>query len=481
MKKLWAFLTKDIPFLPYYQTSMFKFFLGKNFCGNHLVLLLLTPTFCIAFQLQAKAAVDCPIALDRVFLKKANNNQLELNISTGGSLTVDSSNLQNGYSFRILDPNARIEQTNLGSQDQDKCKYQVELTQALKEKFPRLLSGNKQATYFWISKKNLLDFPKYSLVEDSLQKLLLFQIIQTVIIIGGLVLAIVFVVANEKQRRVIRDEKKKSDQTLRELSDIIRDEKKKSDQTLQDLPDKINTFSTKLNRFGNDISIIHYSIQDLSALVKEEFLKIVKISKKGTDKNEEIIPVKPIESQLSLFPSTSQELNQQELNQQELNQQELNQQELNQQELNQQELNQQELNQQAEWTELVEQFNSRNTNYFENSKHRFLSLTKASVESSVGRNMRRTLQFEISPDNSSPAFLQVELDNNQWLIPNILSSSFERSFNNLVTTDYLRKNAGIFTVLNTNSLIKSQLVRPAKLIEIMTGVWQVAEPGEFRQ
>ena len=451
MKKLWAFLTKDIPFLPYYQTSMFKFFLGKNFCGNHLVLLLLTPTFCIAFQLQAKAAVDCPIALDRVFLKKANNNQLELNISTGGSLTVDSSNLQNGYGFRILDPNARIEQTNLGSQDQDKCKYQVELTQALKEKFPRLLSGNKQATYFWISKKNLLDFPKYSLVEDSLQKLLLFQIIQTVIIIGGLVLAIVFVVANEKQRRVIRDEKKKSDQTLRELSDIIRDEKKKSDQTLQDLPDKINTFSTKLNRFGNDISIIHYSIQDLSALVKEEFLKIVKILKKGTDKNEEIIPVKPIESQLSLFPSTSQELNQQELNQQ------------------------------AEWTELVEQFNSRNTNYFENSKHRFLSLTKASVESSVGRNMRRTLQFEISPDNSSPAFLQVELDNNQWLIPNILSSSFERSFNNLVTTDYLRKNAGIFTVLNTNSLIKSQLVRPAKLIEIMTGVWQVAEPGEFRQ
>jgi hypothetical protein len=135
----------------------------------------------------------------------------------------------------------------------------------------------------------------------------------------------------------------------------------------------------------------------------------------------------------------------------------------------------------AEWAELVEQFNSRNTNYFENSKHRFLSLTKASVESSVGRNMRRTLQFEISPDNSSPAFLQVELDNNQWLIPNILSSSFERSFNNLVTTDYLRKNAGIFTVLNTNSLIKSQLVRPAKLIEIMTGVWQVAEPGEFRQ
>jgi hypothetical protein len=134
----------------------------------------------------------------------------------------------------------------------------------------------------------------------------------------------------------------------------------------------------------------------------------------------------------------------------------------------------------AEWAELVEKFNSRNTNYFENSKHRFLRLTKASVESPVGLNMRRTLQFEISPDNSSSAFLQVELDNNQWLVPNILSPSFEKSFNHLVTTDYLRKNAGIFTVLTTNSSIKPQLVRPAKLIEIMTGIWQVAEPGEFR-
>jgi hypothetical protein len=496
MKKLWAFLTKDISFLPYYKTSTFGFFLGKKFCGNHLVLLILTPTFWIACQLQAKA-VDCPIAPDRVFLKKEgdlvfwkkqdgkpltlgfdrnsrllNGNRLE----DGQSLKIfGASKLQNGYSLRVLSPNAKTPTETDPIDSQNDCKYKIELTQDIRDTFQPAKPGDieffkvgdQDATkkklkalfnnekYFWISKKDLQDFPRPQ--QDILQDILLFLKI-LIGIVGIMCARVVFfdsVPSLLKFKNKSPDDKNKNMDDKNESSD---DKSKESSeerridliQVLQDQNDLIKETASKNEQSYKEIL---RELQKIVSFLTVEFSKLLSGIDLNNEKSSEqfrgfvenlwqkmedrIKPLTPEETKKTTEEETKSIENAKPTSDFDVS------------------------DTPAEWSQLVIEFNKKNINYFENAQYSFLSLTEKSKADKPGRDARRIMQFEISPDNSNAYFLRIELTKNDWLIPNILSPRFDEVLYKL--PEYLTNYPEIFGFYGS-----PVLVRPAQLIKLGT-------------
>jgi hypothetical protein len=120
---------------------------------------------------------------------------------------------------------------------------------------------------------------------------------------------------------------------------------------------------------------------------------------------------------------------------------------------------------------IIAKFNSQDKLYFDDSQFHPVKLTKESIQGLVGIDGRRTIRFE-QAEPSQGTYLEFSLDSKNWLIPNITSPYYNQILNQVSA------NPEIFAI-NLGSG-NSQLVRPAKLKSVSSGVWEIAEPGEFQ-
>ncbi len=124
--------------------------------------------------------------------------------------------------------------------------------------------------------------------------------------------------------------------------------------------------------------------------------------------------------------------------------------------------------------ELVKEFNIPNIEYFRYPSFIPLALTKQSIQGDFDSTFSRIIQLEISSDSSQDSYyLKVEIDSENWLIPNITSNRFHTIINSL------NENPEIFVVHPGSGTL--QLVKPAKLKEVSSGIWNIEEPGEFTE
>jgi hypothetical protein len=79
------------------------------------------------------------------------------------------------------------------------------------------------------------------------------------------------------------------------------------------------------------------------------------------------------------------------------------------------------------------------------------------------------VQLVFAQENEA-SYLKIEANQVNWLFPNIFSARVEKIINNLKTS--------IFTV--DYSLNNPQLIKPAKLKEVSSGIWEIDEPGIFQ-
>lgn len=113
---------------------------------------------------------------------------------------------------------------------------------------------------------------------------------------------------------------------------------------------------------------------------------------------------------------------------------------------------------------LIVQFNTQNLDYFQNSQFRFLTLILQQLDNP------QPLQLEECSDPLSAPYLMTQIEEDSWLIPNIISSEIAQVMRTL------GDRPEIFTVVSgTGSLY---LIRPAKLQQIQANSWTIAESGE---
>jgi regulator of replication initiation timing len=130
-----------------------------------------------------------------------------------------------------------------------------------------------------------------------------------------------------------------------------------------------------------------------------------------------------------------------------------------------------------EWEKLVDKFNERKKDHFTNlnPKPQFLKLNDQSIHgkpSTVGS----TIVQLVSSTESEASYLKIEVDQENWLFPNILSTQVDKIISIL--------KPSIFTI--DVSLKNPQLKKPAKLLKKTAKlqdaggeIWEIAERGEF--
>ncbi len=123
--------------------------------------------------------------------------------------------------------------------------------------------------------------------------------------------------------------------------------------------------------------------------------------------------------------------------------------------------------------EVIDRFNYQRPELFHDFEATPLTLTQDAIQGKVGINARRILQLEIPADPSQAPYLKFDLDQTAWLIPNIKSPYISKIMR------LLSENPEVF-VINPGSDIL-QLVKPAKLKETSSGLWEIEEPGIFCQ
>lgn len=125
--------------------------------------------------------------------------------------------------------------------------------------------------------------------------------------------------------------------------------------------------------------------------------------------------------------------------------------------------------------EVILQFNQQDRNYFSDSRFQPLGLSKASSQGvPVGEDGSPIVQLESLSDTSQALFLQIMLDGENWLIPNIISPYIRQIINNL------EEYSEIFSVMESGTG-KLTLIKPAKLKNVDSGLWEIAEIGEFQR
>ena len=121
--------------------------------------------------------------------------------------------------------------------------------------------------------------------------------------------------------------------------------------------------------------------------------------------------------------------------------------------------------------ELITQFNNQNREPFTDSRFQPLKLTQQSLQGQVSLDARKIIQLEVTADSLHTSYLKVEIDQKNWLIPNITSPYISQIMRNL------EEYSEIFIVHPGLSILK--LVMPAKLKNIGFELWEIEEPGIF--
>jgi hypothetical protein len=122
--------------------------------------------------------------------------------------------------------------------------------------------------------------------------------------------------------------------------------------------------------------------------------------------------------------------------------------------------------------QIIENFNNQNNAYFYDSQFVPLGLTQESIRGSVRAGGYSTIQLTSFNDVHKNSFLKIELEEDNWLIPNVTSPYLRRILRNL------EGYPQIFSVA-ISGINKLTLIKPAKLKEVSSGLWEIAEKGEF--
>jgi cell division protein FtsB len=121
-----------------------------------------------------------------------------------------------------------------------------------------------------------------------------------------------------------------------------------------------------------------------------------------------------------------------------------------------------------EWEKLVDEFNKRNKDYFTSFNPQFLKLDLESLNAKPNWGGSPIVKLIRSSD-SNESYLKIQINNENWLFPNILLTQVDKIISSLKTSIFTRDS-------NSNN---PQLKKPAKLKEVSLGIWEIAERGEF--
>jgi hypothetical protein len=113
---------------------------------------------------------------------------------------------------------------------------------------------------------------------------------------------------------------------------------------------------------------------------------------------------------------------------------------------------------------LIVQFNAQNLDYFQNSQFRFLTLILQQLDNP------QPPQLEECSDHLSAPYLMTQIEEESWLIPNIMSPEIAKIMRTLGDRPEL------FTVVSGSGSL--YLIKPAKLKQIQVNHWTIAESGE---
>jgi hypothetical protein len=326
--------------------------------------------------------------------------------------------LSKGYRLNPLNQTAqKREESEISN-----CKYQAELTSDIKENLPQ----NKNITQgsFWIEKKYLEDFPNNNLSLQFLLPLVL-SIIQTLIVI---VLFILIRDINANQKRSVQKIKETIHQNYIQLLNQI---SIKNDSQLDSYYERAKV---KLKRISDQIIDLKQS--NSSALSQTKSFSAshpVGNDYPPTQINTSSYPESVFSSGINgPVPTFKREID-----------------------------------------EIIENFNDQKKDYFD-SRFQPLGLTKSSSQGLVGEDGNRIIQLESFNDISKDLFLQIMLDEENWLIPNAASSFVGQILNRL------EEYPEIFSVVESGKN-KLTLIKPAKLRNVGSGLWEIAEIGEFQR
>jgi hypothetical protein len=121
-----------------------------------------------------------------------------------------------------------------------------------------------------------------------------------------------------------------------------------------------------------------------------------------------------------------------------------------------------------EWKKLVDEFNKRNKDHFTSLNLQFLKLNYQSIHGKPSTTGSIIVQL-VSSTESEASYLKIEADQENWLFPNILSMQVDKIISNLKTSIFTRDP-------NSNN---RGLIKPARLEEVSSDLWEIAETGEF--
>ena len=113
---------------------------------------------------------------------------------------------------------------------------------------------------------------------------------------------------------------------------------------------------------------------------------------------------------------------------------------------------------------LIVQFNAQNLDYFQNSQFRFLTLILQQLDNP------QPPQLEECSDHLSAPYLMTQIEEESWLIPNIMSPEIAKIMRTL------GDRPEIFTVVSGSGSL--YLIKPAKLKQIQINHWTITESGE---
>jgi hypothetical protein len=338
--------------------------------------------------------------------------------------------LSKGYRLNPLNQTAqKTEESEIGN-----CKYQAELTSDIKENLPqnnniaqdKNLPQNNNITQgsFWIEKKYLEDFPNNNFSLQLLLSLVL-SIIQTLIVI---VLFIIIRDINANQKRSVQKIKETINQSYNQLLNQI--------STKND---------SKLDSYYKRAKVKFKGISDQIIDLKQSNSSALSQTKSFSDSHPVGNDYPSLQINTSSYPENVFPSG----------------------------INGPVPTFKREIDEIIENFNDQKKDYFD-SRFQPLGLTKSSSQGLVGEDGNRIIQLESFNDISKDLFLQIMLDGENWLIPNAASSFVGQILNRL------EEYPEIFSVVESGKN-KLTLIKPAKLKNVGSGLWEIAEIGEFEK
>jgi hypothetical protein len=343
-----------------------------------------------------------------IFLKKESQDKFLIKLSKG-------------YRLNLLNRNPQAEK----EKEIEDCQYQAELTSDIKDGLSKNLDITQGS--FWIEKQYLEDFPQDTFSLQFLLPLIL-SVIQTLIIIISLII-LLNVRANQKrsEKKIREGINKIPNEILNQLSSPSNNP---LDSYYQRTKKKFNIVSSQITELKE---------LNLSALSKPQYPSAynpvddhstVKNPNTSNDYYEDKSVVETPQDYDSPSP-THRQIDQ-----------------------------------------IIENFNNQNKAYFSDYRFVPLGLTQESRQGSVGAGGYSKIQLQSFNNVNQDSYLKIELEGDNWLIPNADSPYLRQ------TLKSLQEYPQIFSIVRSG-INKLTLIKPAKLEEVSSGIWEIAEIGEF--